>query len=141
MMAVRSLGMRMLQGSLLACVLIVSFGSIAELLLALFVLVRGKTAVVQAQITGSIIATSLFGLGLAIFVGGLKRKKQSFNPAHAGLLSTLLILAVVALTLPAVFDYTGRLHDHAHSETNWFEGMLLMGVYVLFALGFFFVAY
>lgn len=93
--------------------LIVSFGSVAELLLALFVLMSGETAVVQAQITGSIIATSLFGLGLAILVGGLRRQKQTFNSARAGLLSTLLILSVIALMLPAVFDYTGRLGGHA----------------------------
>src|SRR5690349_19323876 len=43
----------------------VSFGSVAELILAVFVLRDGQVAVVQAQITGSIIATSLLGLGLA----------------------------------------------------------------------------
>src|SRR4051812_2803863 len=42
--------------------LTVSFGSIAELILALFVLIGGQIAVVQAQITGSILGTSLFGL-------------------------------------------------------------------------------
>src|SRR5947209_7524542 len=54
-------------GPALAGLLTVSFGSIAEFVLALFVLIRGETGVVQAQITGSIIGTSLFGLGLAIF--------------------------------------------------------------------------
>ena len=48
----------------------VSFGSVAELILALFVLLDGQIEVVQAQITGSIIATSLLGLGLAALVGG-----------------------------------------------------------------------
>jgi Ca2+:H+ antiporter len=93
--------------------LIVSFGSIAELLLALFVLSSGETAVVQAQITGSIIGTSLLGLGLAILIGSFGRQKQTFNLGKAGLLSTLLILAVIALLLPAVFDYTGRLEGYA----------------------------
>jgi Ca2+/H+ antiporter len=64
--------------------------------------------VVQAQITGSIIATSLLGLGLAALLGGLGREKQSFSPASAGLLSTLLILLMVALVLPAVFDMIQR---------------------------------
>ena len=96
-----------------------SFGSIAELLLALFVLAKGGTQVVQAQITGSIIGTSLFGLGLAIVVGGIGREKQTFSSTKASLLSTLLILAVIALLLPAVFDYTGRLEGrsgHAHER-------------------------
>lgn len=56
--------------------LTISFGSIAELVLALFVLMRGQTNVVQAQITGSILATSLFALGLTIIVGGSTRDRQ-----------------------------------------------------------------
>lgn len=100
-------------GPAIGGLLIVSFGSVAELLLALFVLASGETAVVQAQITGSIIGTSLFGLGLAILVGGIARERQTFNPGKAGLLSTLLILAVIALLLPAIFDYTGRLEGYA----------------------------
>nr|WP_245214815.1 calcium/proton exchanger [Pararoseomonas indoligenes] len=86
----------------------VSFGSVAELILALFVLASGQVAVVQAQITGSILATTLLGLGLAMLVGGIGREKQEFNPANAGLLSTMLILLMVAMLLPAVFDLTER---------------------------------
>jgi Ca2+:H+ antiporter len=100
-------------GPAIGGLLTVSFGSIAELVLALFVLASGETAVVQAQITGSIIGTSLFGLGLAIIVGGARRERQKFDAERAGLLSTLLILVVIALLLPAVFDYTGRIGGHA----------------------------
>ena len=53
-------------GSAVGSLLTVSLGSVAELLLALFVLARGEADVVHAQITGSIIGTSLLGLGLAI---------------------------------------------------------------------------
>ena len=81
--------------------LTVSFGSIAEFVLALFVLASGEVSVVQAQITGSIIGTSLFGLGLAIVVGGVTRERQTFGMEKAGLLSTLLLLVVIALLLPA----------------------------------------
>jgi Ca2+:H+ antiporter len=101
-------------GPAIGGLLIVSFGSVAELLLALFVLLSGQTAVVQAQITGSIIGTSLFGLGLAILVGGMARHRQTFSSSKASLLSTLLILVVIALLLPAVFDYTGRLEGYGH---------------------------
>ncbi len=80
----------------------VSFGSLSELILALFVLFDGKAEVVQSQITGSIIGTSLLGLGLAILAGGVSYDEQKFRPARAGLLSSLLILVVIALLLPAV---------------------------------------
>ena len=93
--------------------LTISFGSIAELVLALFVLMRGEASVVQAQIAGSILATSLFGLGLAIVVGGATRERQRFKPERAGLLSSLLILVVIALLLPEVFDLTGRVSGQA----------------------------
>lgn len=96
-------------GPAIGGLLTVSFGSIAELVLAIFVLLRGEAAVVQAQITGSIIGTSLFGLGLAILVGGATRDRQRFRPERAGLLSTMLILTVVAMLLPAVFDVTLRI--------------------------------
>jgi Ca2+:H+ antiporter len=86
----------------------VSFGSIAELVLALFVLTSGQQTVVQAQITGSIIGTSLLGLGLAMLVGGIGRQSQHFDRASTGLLSTMLFLVVIALILPAVFDTTQR---------------------------------
>lgn len=86
----------------------VSFGSLAETILALFVLLSGQVRVVQAQITGSIIGTGLLGLGLAALVGGIGRERQRFSRANAGLLSTLLILLVAALVLPAVFDVTER---------------------------------
>ena len=92
--------------------LTVSLGSLAELVLALFVLARGEIEVVHAQITGSIMGTCLLGLGLAIVVGGIPRQHQSFKRERAGLLSSLLILGVIALLLPAVFDYAGRTIRH-----------------------------
>jgi Ca2+:H+ antiporter len=93
----------------------VAFGSVAELILALFVLSSGNQDVVKAQITGSLIGTSLLGLGIAIVVGGSTRKKQTFDRESAGPLGSLLILSVVALLLPALFDYTER---HLFSASN-----------------------
>jgi len=66
----------------------VSFGSLAEVILAFFVLAAGKLDVVRAQITGSILGTSLLGLGVAIVVGSIGRKQQKFNRDKAGQLSS-----------------------------------------------------
>jgi Ca2+:H+ antiporter len=86
----------------------VSFGNAAELIIALFVLAAGHQEVVKAQITGSIIGNSLLGLGLAVVAGSVGREKQRFERERAGLLSSLLILVVIALLVPALFDYTER---------------------------------
>jgi Ca2+/H+ antiporter len=93
----------------------VTFGNIAELTLALFVLASGKPDIVRAQITGSIIGTSLLGLGLAILVGGLTRERQTFRRENAGRFSSLLVLTTLALLLPALFSYAREATGH-HSD-------------------------
>lgn len=95
-------------GSVIGGLLNVTFGNAAELILALFVLRTGNIQVVKATITGSIIGNSLLGLGLAILAGSWGREKQTFKRERAGLLSSLLILSVIALLIPALFDYTER---------------------------------
>jgi Ca2+:H+ antiporter len=95
-------------GATIGGLLNVSFGNIAELVLALFVLSEAETQVVQAQITGSIIGTTQLFLGISAWVGGIGRTRQTFNQVSVGLLSTLLFLVVVAILLPAVFDLTER---------------------------------
>ncbi len=90
-------------GSAIGGLLNVTFGNLAEMLLAIFVLLDGHPDVVKGQITGSILGNGLLGLGLAIVAGSWGRDKQVFNRASAGRLSSLLILAVIALLLPALF--------------------------------------
>ncbi len=85
-----------------------SFGSLAELILAFFVLVAGNVEVVRAHITGSVIGTGLFGLGLAVMIGTIGRPHLRFNRAKAGQMASLLILVTIALLLPAVFDFAGH---------------------------------
>ena len=105
----------------------VTFGNAAELILALFVLAAGHPDVVKGQITGSIIGNSLLGLGLAIIVGSWGRERQTFKRERAGLLSSLLILAMIALLVPALFDYTER-GLHAGADTSALDEKLSLGV-------------
>jgi Ca2+:H+ antiporter len=100
--------MARLAGPAIGGLLNVTFGNVSELILALFVLSAGNVEVAKAQITGSIIGNSLLGLGLAIVVGSWGRARQTFKREHAGNLSSLLILSVIALMLPALFDYSER---------------------------------
>lgn len=116
-------------GSAIGGLLNVTFGNLAELIIALMVLRHGHVEVVKAQVTGSLIGNSLLGLGLAIVIGAWGRERQRFKRERAGLLSSLLILAVIALLLPALFDYTER--GLAVADTGGLDERLSLGVAVV----------
>lgn len=113
----------------------VTFGNMAELIIAIFILIAGNTQVVKAQITGSIIGNALLGLGLAIVFAGFRKgsPRQTFSAANAGQLSAMLFLTVITLTLPAIFDYTERLPGFAASAAvrENLDERLSIGVAVL----------
>jgi Ca2+:H+ antiporter len=117
-------------GSAVGGLLNVTFGNVAELILALFVLSAGRPEVVKGQITGSFIGNGLLGLGLAIIVGSWGRDKQTFSRQRSGLLSSLLILSVLALLIPAIFDYTVR-DVSPRAQASTLDEHLSLGVSVL----------
>jgi len=80
-----------------------TFGNAAELIIALSALRRGYYDVVKASLTGSIIGNVLLVLGAALFFGGLKRERQTFDRAAAAAGSTLMALAAIGLVVPALF--------------------------------------
>jgi Ca2+:H+ antiporter len=91
-----------------------TFGNATEIIIALLAIRAGLLDVVKATITGSIIGNLLFVVGLAALMGGLKHKIQSFNQHTAGLRSSLLVMSVLALMVPAVFVHAiPGLYAHA----------------------------
>jgi Ca2+:H+ antiporter len=82
----------------------VTFGNFPELVIAVFALLEGLQEVVKASIIGSIIGNILLVLGAAMFVGGIGRNKQTFDRTAAGAQSAMLLLAMTALVMPAVFQ-------------------------------------
>jgi Ca2+:H+ antiporter len=89
----------------------VTFGNFPELVIAFFALIEGLQEVVKASLVGSIIGNILLVLGASMFVGGLRRDKQTFNRAAANAQSAMLLLALAALMMPAVYELVvgGRL--------------------------------
>src|SRR3954466_13200539 len=75
----------------------VTFGNFPELVIAFFALLEGLQEVVKASIIGSIIGNILLVLGASMFVGGLRRDKQTFNATAANAQSGMLLLALAAL--------------------------------------------
>src|SRR5829696_6264921 len=82
----------------------VTFGNAPELIIAFFALIEGLQEVVKASIVGSIIGNILLVMGAAMLVGGLPREKQTFSRTAAHAQSAMLMLALVALVFPAIFQ-------------------------------------
>ena len=83
-----------------------TFGNAAELIIALAALRAGLYDVVKASIVGSIIGNVLLVLGAAMLAGGLRHQEQRFNAVAARSQATMLVLAAIALMLPAYFQST-----------------------------------
>lgn len=82
----------------------VTFGNAPELIIAFFALLEGLQEVVKASIAGSIIGNILLVMGASMLVGGWKRDKQTFSHTAANAQSAMLLLALAALVMPAVFQ-------------------------------------
>jgi Ca2+:H+ antiporter len=82
----------------------VTFGNAPELIIALFALGAGLHEVVKASMIGSILGNILLVMGAAALVGGLKRDRQRFDRTAASAQSAMLLLAAVALVMPAIFE-------------------------------------
>ena len=108
-----------------------TFGNAAELIIAVVALRAHHTEVVKASLTGSIIGNLLLVFGLSCFAGGLKHGSQRFNRTAAGSATVMLVLAVVALVMPAVVDLFAFGSLNAHPEvvqrlSEWTAVVLLI---------------
>ncbi|NKQ34412.1 MAG: calcium/proton exchanger [Chloroflexi bacterium] len=81
-----------------------TLGNAAELIIAMVALQAGLINLVLASITGSILGNLLLVLGLALLMGGFKHGTQKFSRANASIDATMLIVAVIALGIPSMFN-------------------------------------
>ena len=119
----------------------VTFGNAPELIIAFFALNEGLQEVVKASLIGSILGNILLVMGLSMLVGGLKFPRQTFDSTAARAQSGLLLLAAVALVMPAVFQLVsgGGLPSPAEESKQFSPdlehmsiavSLLLLGAYV-----------
>jgi Ca2+:H+ antiporter len=80
-----------------------SLGNAAELIIGVSLVARGELEVVRASITGSIVGNLLLVLGLAFFIGGLKRRELRFSAQAASTHVVSMALAVIGVVMPTVF--------------------------------------
>ena len=118
-------------GSALGGLLNATFGNATELLIGIFAIREGLVEVVKASITGSIIGNLLLVLGTAMFLGGWRHKKQEFNRTGASAASSTLLLAAIALIMPAIFLQTApNIGGKIIGELSIFVSAFMLIIYV-----------
>jgi Ca2+:H+ antiporter len=111
-----------------------SLGNAAELIIALMALRAGRIEIVKASITGSIIGNLLLVLGIAIFAGGIRFPRQTFNKTAVRASCTAMMLAACALVIPSVFHSTaaqrpGVWTPAAEQNLSLTIALVLLGTY------------
>jgi Ca2+:H+ antiporter len=80
-------------------------GNVGEIIIAAFLIVDGKIAIVHASLTGSIIGNLLLVLGASLLVGGIRNGIQQYDPEVTGMNAASLMLATIGLIVPATFAF------------------------------------
>ena len=81
---------------------------------------------------GSVLSNLLLVLGTAFLLGGLKYKVQTFSVDSVKANSSLLLLGMITLLLPALLDITNtQLHDDDSLFLSRFCSVVLLVVYAL----------
>lgn len=70
-----------------------TMGNAPELIIGISALNAGLIEVLKGSIAGSVLGTLLFGMGITIVSGGLKKSVQKFQPQMVSINSILLMLA------------------------------------------------
>lgn len=81
-----------------------TLGNLTELVIALAALRAGQHTLVKASIAGAIVGNTLFMLGAAFLLGGLRFHVQEYNRIGARLQASMLFLATVALLVPSTLS-------------------------------------
>jgi Ca2+:H+ antiporter len=108
-----------------------TFGNAAELIIGILLVKEGLFDMVKASITGSIIGNLLLVLGLSLFAGGLKHKVQNFNVSLAGMNGSLMIVAIIALFVPAIFLQSHELPKENITTLSLVVAGILIVAYIL----------
>jgi Ca2+:H+ antiporter len=109
-----------------------TLGNLTELVIAITALRAGMFDLVKASIAGAIVTNSLFMLGMALLLGGLKHRVQEYNAGTARLQASMLFLAAVALLVPSVVGGSDRPEAVAIvQQLSIGLAVLLLATYVL----------
>lgn len=87
------------------------FATIVEVFLYCVALVQGKAPLVEGSVIGSVFAGILLLPGVSMCFGAIHRKTQRFNVKSAGVTSTMLLFAMIAIFVPTLFYQINGSHE------------------------------
>jgi Ca2+:H+ antiporter len=108
-----------------------TLGNAAELIITIIAIRAGQLELVKASLIGSVLGNILLVLGFSILLGGLKNGVQRFNRDNAGMDATLLILAVIAISVPSIFNAAIEPDTLKVEELSLTTAAVMLGIYVL----------
>ncbi len=115
-----------------------TLGNVTELVIGITALRAGMPDLVKASITGAVVTNSLFMLGGAFVLGGLRYRTQEFNSMNARVQAGMLSLATIALLIPSAASQVDRINvpSFTHRLSLSLSAILLVtyGLSLLFSL-------
>lgn len=108
-----------------------TLGNAAELIITIIAINKGLLELVKASIVGSILGNLLLVMGLSLLIGGLRHGVQHFDRRNASVNATLVVMALVALFVPSLFD--SALQENLAAELGLSEGVAIVMI-ILYAL-------
>ena len=122
-----------------------TFGNAVEIIIASLAIYTAATnadqaetmiIVVQASLVGSILGNLLLVMGLALLWGGINHQRQTFNQSAQSMSGSLLLIAVLAMMIPAAVGIGGGGFDSIVTLSRYAAIVLLVmyGLALLFQL-------
>ena len=111
-----------------------TFGNFPELIIAIIALKAGLHGMVLASLAGAILANLLLAMGVSFLVGGVKFHNQDYNITSIRVYSSMMLIAVISLTIPSGFHILtvdkGAIENE--NSLNIYLAIVLLTGYVLY---------
>lgn len=110
-----------------------TFGNATELIITFFAIRAGLYEVVKASLVGSVLGNILLVLGCSIFLGGLKHKELKYDSQLGTFTATMLLFAVIGLSLPALFttNVSKELITSKYESFSVITSIILLIIYLI----------
>lgn len=110
-----------------------TFGNATELIISFFAIRAGLFEVVKASLVGSVLGNILLVLGCSILAGGLKHKELKYDSQLGTFTATMLLFAVIGLSVPAVFTYhvPENLVSSEYESFSIITSIIMLCIYIL----------